>query len=146
MSDAVDMPADRRPGRAEPRDGASINSATPSGEATEGGAAAAASEGNADGPRRNRRRGSRGGRGRKKPGGQETAKTSGGASATAAVTSDDGDRRPDLPDRPGENRPSPDAAARALIPKPKIGDSRPAPVTDEVAEAPAESSTGTRRR
>src|SRR5947209_16213109 len=96
------------------------------------------------GPRRNRRRGSRGGRGRKKPASPEAAKASAGT--TPSVPADDADPRPDLPDRPGENRPSPDAAARALIPKPKIGDSRPAPVTDEVAEAPAESSTGTRRR
>src|SRR4051794_11901609 len=110
MSEPVDSPADPRPG-----------SATPTGEAAD---SAAASQGS--GPRRNtnRRRGSRGGRGRKKPASQEAAKTSGGA--TAAVRAD-GDPMPDLPDRPGENRASPDAAARALIPKPKIGDSRPAP-------------------
>src|SRR5437899_3920207 len=123
MSEPVDTPAEERPGPAQPRE-----------EATEGGGAPA-SEGNAGGPRRNnRRRGSRGGRGRKKPAGQEVAKASGGATATAPVASDGGDRRPDLPDRPGENRPSPDAAARALIPKPKIGDSRPAPATEEEAD------------
>jgi ribonuclease E len=57
--------------------------------------------------RKKRRRGSRGGRGR----------------PTATAT----DRRPDdLPDRPIEGVPSPEAAARAEV-KPKIGDSRPAP-------------------
>src|SRR5207244_9219529 len=65
-------------------------------------------------------------------------------SAKATVSADEGDPTPDLPDRPGENRASPDAAARALIPKPKIGDSRPAPA-DEENEAP-EPATGARRR
>src|SRR5438105_13025115 len=128
MSEPVDSSADSRPSRAEPRDGAMENSATPPGEAA---ASAAAPQGS--GPRRNsRRRGSRGGRGRKKPASQEEAKTSGGANAaaTAKVPAADNDPTPDLPDRPGENRPSPDAAARALIPKPKIGDSRPAPAAD----------------
>src|SRR5947209_7348933 len=142
MSEPVDSPADPRPSRAEPRDGAPENTATPTGEAAD---SAAAPQGS--GPRRNnnRRRGSRGGRGRKKPASQEGAKTSGGAGATAAVRADDGDPTPDLPDRPGENRASPDAAARALIPKPKIGDSRPAPA-DEDDAAPAEGQTGARKR
>jgi ribonuclease E len=130
MSEPVDTPADQRPG-----------SGQPTGEAAD---SAAADQGS--GPRRNnRRRGSRGGRGRKKPA-AEAGKTAGGASATAAVSADDGDRRPDLPDRPGENRPSPDAAARALIPKPKIGDSRPAPAAEESAAEAAEGQTGARKR
>jgi ribonuclease E len=130
MSEPVDTPADQRPG-----------SGQPTGEAAD---SAAADQGS--GPRRNnRRRGSRGGRGRKKPA-AEAGKTAGGASATAAVSADDGDRRPDLPDRPGENRPSPDAAARALIPKPKIGDSRPAPAAEESAAETAEGQTGARKR
>ncbi|MBV8304909.1 MAG: Rne/Rng family ribonuclease, partial [Acidimicrobiia bacterium] len=57
----------------------------------------------------------------------------------------DDDARPDLPDRPGENRASADAAARALIPKPKIGDSRPAPVVEEAASG-SEGQAGARRR
>ncbi|MBV8161297.1 MAG: Rne/Rng family ribonuclease [Acidimicrobiia bacterium] len=133
MSEPVDMPADQRP-----------SSPNPSGEAADS-AAATPAQGN--GPRRNRRRGSRGGRGRQK--GQENATASGagapGAGGREATATDDGDRRPDLPDRPGEGRPSPDAAAKALIPKPKIGDSRPAPVAEEPTPA-AEGSTGTRRR
>jgi len=134
MSEPVDTPAEPRPGPT-----------TPSGEAAEGGAGAAASQGSADGPRRNnRRRGSRGGRGRKKPAAQEAAKSSSGAATTAALRSDDNDAQPDLPDRPGENRASPDAAARALIPKPKIGDSRPAPPADN--GEPDDAQTGTKRR
>ncbi|MFP5319078.1 MAG: Rne/Rng family ribonuclease [Acidimicrobiia bacterium] len=35
--------------------------------------------------------------------------------------------QPDLPDPPREGRPSPEAAGRSLVRKPKIGDSRPAP-------------------
>src|SRR5438874_830050 len=129
MSEPVDSSADPRP-----------SSPTPTGEGAD---SAAAPQGS--GPRRNsRRRGSRGGRGRKRTGAQEAAKASGGASAKATVSADDGDPTPDLPDRPGENRASPDAAARALIPKPKIGDSRPDPA-DEDNEAP-EPATGARRR
>src|SRR5438270_5733687 len=140
MSEPVDSSADSRPSRAEPRDGAMENSTTPTGQADH---SAAAPQGR--GPRRNsRRRGSRGGRGRKRTGAQEAAKASGGASAKATVSADDADPTPDLPDRPGENRASPDAAARALIPKPKIGDSRPDPA-DEDNEAP-EPATGARRR
>jgi len=145
MSEPVDTPAEARPG-AEPRDGVSKNSAaTPTGEAADSAAAKEAS-----GPRRNnnRRRGSRGGRGRKKPA-SDAAKSTAGTSATAAVPdADDGDRQPDLPDRPGENRASPDAAARALIPKPKIGDSRPArqAPAEDGGEADASTGTGTKRR
>src|SRR3954451_22359108 len=137
MSEPVDTPADSRPGPP-----------ASSGEAAEGGGSAASSQGNAGGPRRNtRRRGSRGGRGRKKPASEETAKASGGASATASVPAEDGDRQPDLPDRISENRPSPDAAARALIPKPKIGDRRPAPAAEEpTAEPEDQGQTGTKRR
>src|SRR3954454_11751416 len=148
MSEPVDTPADSRPGRAEPADGASTSTASSSAEAAEGGGSAASSQGNAGGPRRNtRRRGSRGGRGRKKPASEETAKASGGASAPASVPAEEVDRQPDLPDRPGENRPSPDAAARALIPKPKIGDRRPAPAAEEAtAEPEGQEQAGAKRR
>ena len=96
MSEPVDMPADRRPGPA-----------TPSGEATEGGAAAAASEGNADGPRRNRRRGSRGGRGRKKK------------PATEAVAAQDGDVAVPAP--------------KIHVPEPTLGEETAEPVETEPA-------------
>ena len=65
-------------------------------------------------PRKRRRRGSRGGRSR--------VPNAAGANATGAE-----DRRPDdLPDRPIEGVPSPEAAAKAEV-KPQIGDTRPAP-------------------
>jgi ribonuclease E len=80
----------------------------------------------------------RGGRGRRP-----------GANRTPA-----GGELPDeLPDKPTKGKPrSAEAAARALVRKPKIGDSRPAPVTDDdAAAAPdtsdsARSRTGNRRR
>src|SRR5436190_13577159 len=121
MSEPVDTPAESRP-----------SSPTPSGEAAD----SASKEG--AGPRRNtRRRGSRGGRGRQKPAAQEAA---------APKTANDEDPQPDLPDRIRENRPSADAAARALIPKPKIGDSRPAPAEEDGAQPEGQTGTGTKRR
>jgi ribonuclease E len=139
MSEPVDTPAEPRPGPAEPRDGGLTSNATPTGEAAD-----STTTPQGSGPRRNRRRGSRGGRGRKPAASQDTARSSGGGT-TAALEADDGDPRPDLPDRPGEGRASADAAARALIPKPKIGDTRPAPEEAEEAE-PAEAQPGTRKR
>src|SRR5712691_4870265 len=69
-------------------------------------------------PHKPRRRGSRGGRNRKRP----------PAGAVSEETpADDADLRPDLPERISENRPSAEAADRALVRKPQIGDSRPAP-------------------
>src|SRR5207237_1410718 len=73
--------------------------------------------GDAAPPHKPRRRGSRGGRNRKRP----------PAAAASAAAADVSDRQPDLPDRISENRPSVEAAERALIRKPQIGDSRPAP-------------------
>src|SRR5438876_1455187 len=72
--------------------------------------------------RKRRRRGSRGGRGR----GQGNR-----PQATTSV-----DKQPeDLPDRPGEGRPSPEVAAAVTTPyRPKIGDTRPAP--EPAADAP----------
>ncbi len=129
MSEPVDTPADQRPSPSPP---------TPSGEAADSGGPDQGS-----GPRRNnnRRRGSRGGRGRKKPAAQ---------AAAAPKEIDNGDTRPDLPDRISENRPSADAAAKALIPKPKIGDSRPAPADEDGGQgenqSESEGQTGTKRR
>ncbi|MEN9506599.1 MAG: hypothetical protein RI958_2525 [Actinomycetota bacterium] len=62
-------------------------------------------------------------------------KSAGGASEGNDV----GDRPelPELPERIAEGRPSADAAERALVRKPKIGDTRPAPTTAPVAPAPA---------
>jgi ribonuclease E len=139
MSEPVDTPAESRPSPPTPPGEAAASAGTSGG--------AAAPQGS--GPRRNRRRGSRGGRGRSKPASQEGAKAGGATAKAPAPAADVDDPRPDLPDRPGENRPSPDAAARALIPKPKIGDSRPAPAGEAEAEADAdaaEAPAGTRKR
>jgi ribonuclease E len=45
----------------------------------------------------------------------------------ATVTDGGDDRQPELPDRHRENKPSAEAAEAALVRKPQIGDSRPAP-------------------
>jgi ribonuclease E len=74
-----------------------------------------------------RRRGSRGGRNRPRP------VTSGGSTDDSMEMSTDDSTSAssdiELPDRMREGRPSPEAAAEALVPRPKIGDTRPAPVS-----------------
>src|SRR5438874_4087942 len=127
MSEAT--PAESRPGAAE-QEAAERSTSEP-----------------AAGPRRNRRRGSRGGRSRGRSGGgqaKEPTRASPAPEGTASAPV--ADRRPDLPDRPGEGRASADAAARALIPKPKIGDTRPAPDGAEDADGDAEEAGPSRRR
>ena len=68
-----------------------------------------------------RRRGSRGGRNRPRP--ASTVGSADGSSETALDPQSD----LELPDRMSEGRPSAQAAAEALVPRPKIGDTRPAP-------------------
>ncbi|MFM7045293.1 MAG: Rne/Rng family ribonuclease [Ilumatobacteraceae bacterium] len=120
-----------------------------------GSGAAAQGEGDGAGaPRtgpKKRRRGSRGGKNRKKPGaGPQGQGTGGGDDADefddddangvddgdAADDGDDdrddagdrhGDRNPEMPKRASEGRPSPEAAATAVVRRPQIGDTRPAP-------------------
>ncbi|MEY2460363.1 MAG: ribonuclease, partial [Acidimicrobiaceae bacterium] len=92
-------------------------------------------------PRPKRRRGSRGGRNRNR------SRTSGSANATDEHQPDE------LPERPNEGRPKTvEAAERALVrkpdpnaPKPKIGDSRPAPAAKAEPEG-AEGTPARRRR
>ncbi|MDQ1426037.1 MAG: ribonuclease, partial [Acidimicrobiaceae bacterium] len=88
-----------------------------------------------------RRRGSRGGRNRPR------ARPDGDASETDEVDDADDiddllspilddDRNPELPDPPAEGRvQSPEAAEQALVRRPRIGDTRPAPV-ERAALAP----------
>ncbi|MFM7870256.1 MAG: ribonuclease E/G, partial [Actinomycetota bacterium] len=71
------------------------------------------------GPKK-RRRGSRGGRNRSGPRPAEGG-TAPSRSLSAPVT------EVELPERLSEGRPDADAAERALVPRPKIGDTRPAP-------------------
>ncbi len=105
-----------------------------------------------------RRRGSRGGRNRNRSGGGQ----GGGANASASEDSDetgtpDLDRQPDeMPKRTSQDRPrTPAAAEEALVKKPQIGDSRPAPAADatEVSDEPkaegqggGQARSGNRRR
>ncbi len=80
------------------------------------------------GPKKPRRRGSRGGSRNRNASGQ--GESTGGASSSASASSiaKTADRRPEeLPERLRENRPSVAAADRALVRKPQIGDSMPAP-------------------
>lgn len=72
-----------------------------------------------------RRRGSRGGRNRPRPasqGGTVDSSTDHSSDASTDARSDI-----ELPDRMSEGRPSVEAAAEALVQRPKIGDTRPAP-------------------
>ncbi|MFV0308811.1 MAG: ribonuclease E/G, partial [Desertimonas sp.] len=86
---------------------------------------------------RKRRRGSRGGQRRKKaPGSGEADATTGDDGNGAA-----GDDRPDLPEPMREGRASPEAAERALVRKPQIGDTRPAPATTSGTDAAAAAAT-----
>jgi ribonuclease E len=92
--------------------------------------------------RNRRRRGSRGGRSRPRP-----------ADASAEAPSfggDEGDeRQPDeLPERHRENRPSPEAAERALVRKPQIGDTMSPPPSSAPAKQAdsGQGQPGTRRK
>ena len=76
-------------------------------------------------PHKPRRRGSRGGRNRKRPPARTGGEESPADDAEAASVSES--ELPELPERISENRPSAEAAERALVRKPQIGDSRPAP-------------------
>ncbi len=82
------------------------------------------------GPNRaKRRRGSRGGRSRSRGPGGAGAESGSGDAGQGPGTDDD--RIPELPDRHFEGKPQdPAVAERALVKRPKIGDTRPAPVAE----------------
>ncbi|HWL42636.1 MAG TPA: Rne/Rng family ribonuclease [Ilumatobacter sp.] len=78
----------------------------------------AGGSGTGTGQARRRRRGSRGGQNRKRP----------ATSATGEEADDAGDDEVEMPERIGEGRVSdPVVAEQALVRKPKVGDTRPAP-------------------
>ena len=115
--------------------GSSAGDSSPSSASGEAESSATAEGGSsADGANRpRRRRGSRGGRNRNRSGGGQ----GGGANASTGEDNDDTgtpdlDRQPDeMPKRTSQNRPRDTAAAEeALVKKPQIGDSRPAPAAD----------------
>ncbi len=106
---------------------------------------------------RPRRRGSRGGRNRNRSGtprgDDESGPDDGDEDRDAAPL--DPDRTPELPDKHRENAPSAEAAEAALVRRPKIGDTRPAPeasgddgsvTTDDPAETDAALSPSAKRR
>jgi len=109
-------------------------------EPTTGGAESS-DPGDSTTPRPKRRRGSRGGRNRNRT---RTSNQSGDSAPSGDADQAD---QPELPERPIEGRPqSVEAAERALVrkpdpnaPKPKIGDSRPAPETRTETRAGATS-------
>ncbi len=115
-----------RPPRAtttEPSGSAVSSGASGPSEATRDGADGPSDDGGDPGdgtPRPKRRRGSRGGRNRSRSGGPRDD------------AGDDDSRTPDeLPDKASQNRPKdPEAAERALVKRPQIGDTRPAPAAE----------------
>ncbi len=114
------------------------DAATSAAEPVRGEAPPAADPGPDD--RSRRRRGSRGGRNRSR-----SADTGRPSPDRSAPDRPGPDQIPDeLPDKHGENRPSPAAAERALVRKPRIGDSMPAPPLP--APAPTEGREGPARR
>jgi ribonuclease E len=109
-----------------------------------------------------RRRGSRGGRNRSRSGAGNGG-NNGGANRSAgdgsprpgrtdaadsADSADSADKNPDeLPERHIEGKPrSPEAAERALVKRPQIGDSRPAPATPDATPAADPAKPKRRRR
>jgi ribonuclease E len=88
-----------------------------------------AADAKGDGAARKRRRGSRGGQRRRKQDG-------------APGEADDA---PELPEPMRENRPTAEAAERALVRKPQIGDTRPAPPANGAAEEQAPPAPSPRR-
>ncbi len=136
MSDPEKGPAGTTPAGSPTRETTAADPSGPTTTTSQTSEPSASSGGDASSTRptnRNRRRrGSRGGRGRS--GGGRSASSGGSgdaddaADAGPSTASGGSDRQPDeLPDRHRENRPSVEAAERALVRKPRIGDTLPAP-------------------
>ena len=107
-------------------------------------------DGSAGGAARKRRRGNRGGKNRKKPAGQAgdaAEDTPGNGGGRGASAPGQGRNPQELPDPPREGKVSDQAAAeQALVRKPQIGDTRPAPVQKPAAPAPKSDSSGNGKR
>jgi ribonuclease E len=136
----------------EPRDDTREDTRDPAGRS------AADGEGSDAAPTARPPRAAKGARSERDAPSAAAAPTGGRGRAAAADAGDDSDRQPDeMPDRPNQNKPrSTEAAEAALVRKPRIGDTRPAPAADEATEpaknrgGPAdrddEAKTGNRRR
>ena len=93
------------------------------------------------GSKAKRRRGTRGGRGRSRASGPGPDEGSGSDSDDGAVSSEASN--PELPEKASQGRPKdPAVAERALVKRPQIGDSRPAPDAGNDAESPPEKGRG----
>ena len=135
--------ASEAPRTAEPV--GSAGSDAPAG--SEGGHDGDGDAGDGTGEPKPRRRGSRGGRNRNRPRPEGAADDDGSGddadgddapqaarpARPAPKDAEGGDRQPELPDRHRENKPSAEAAEAALVRKPRIGDSRPAPADGAAA-------------
>ena len=98
---------------------------------------------------RKRRRGSRGGKNRKKPAGQGGSQVSSDSSSAPASSARPGvGKNPqELPDPPQEGRiVDVETAERALVRKPQIGDTRPAPAAKPVEQKQSEKSGDAKKR
>ena len=99
-----------------------------------------------------RRRGSRGGKNRKKPAGQGAPQGQGNSQGQGGGPRSSGapgvGRNPqELPDPPHEGRVAdPETAARALVRKPQIGDTRPAPAVKPAEPKQADKSGDSKKR
>ncbi|MEY3617902.1 MAG: hypothetical protein RL726_600 [Actinomycetota bacterium] len=137
--------------------------ATENGGATDVAAENGGATENVAAPRKKRRRGSRGGRNRPRTNGSASNGATGSDDASNELDDeldddvDDDDDRDDvsgdaapemganpveLPERMNEGRPSPEAAARAVVPRPKIGDTRPAPPSGPAVTMPGGTRAG----
>jgi ribonuclease E len=131
----------------------SVSAAAENGDTTSG-----TTEGTPAAARKKRRRGSRGGRNRPRPQGA-SASTSDhddehddeheddddddDAAVVASAENPGGGANPsELPERLSEGRPSPEAAARAVVQRPKIGDTRPAPPSGPAVTMPGGTRAG----
>ena len=107
-------------------------------------------DGSAGGAARKRRRGSRGGKNRKKPtgqGGEPTEGSAGNGGGRSASAPGQGRNPQELPDPPREGKVSDQAVAeQALVRKPQIGDTRPAPVQKPAAPAQKSDGSGNGKR
>ncbi|MBM3827676.1 MAG: Rne/Rng family ribonuclease [Actinobacteria bacterium] len=121
-----------------------------------GGASDGATEARSAAARKKRRRGSRGGRNRPRSSGESSPgdpvdehDVDSGHDADRDTSTPSGGEVPgvganpsELPERLSEGRPSPEVAARAVVQRPKIGDTRPAPTTGPSVTMPGGTRVG----
>jgi len=145
--DGPNPASESKPPKAE-NPAAPSSSDTPSEPSKSGESAAPTDSGN---DQRTRRRGSRGGQ-RRRPSGAQGGQSGSSSQESDAVEQDPNDV--ELPERITEGRPSREAAEKALVKKPKIGDTMPVPAvpppgparSDEDSSSPPAEQKRRRRR